>query len=279
LITSGFHIPQAALSPGHFTGWNFDSGDLLANLFLVQNFSFRVPLLGPTWSLSYELEMYLFLPVIFLILRNVHSLWRFAGFLALVLACSLEVVRYSATPNLAFYMPCFLAGIVAYRLRRYHSSKLPAFVWPVFVVSIGVAYLNSGLTRIDTLCMCFLLGLAIPAFTSLTSRWITVTSKVIAKYSYGIYLTHFFAIWFAFEKLSPAPLLSRILVFLSLAITLPVIFYHSVEGPMVRAGKKVAQIYIRSRQSPSAGQRLDLSVHSVPVPQVTLEPAAVAEVS
>jgi peptidoglycan/LPS O-acetylase OafA/YrhL len=268
-----FRIPQAALSPGYFTGWNFDGGDLLANLFLVQNLSFRVPILGPTWSLSYELEMYLFLPLIFLILRNVRSLWRFAGFIAVLLACSYEVVQYSTTPNLASYVPCFLAGIVAYQFREYDSHKLPAWLWPGFVIGIGAAYMSSSLTRIDTLCACFLFGLAIPAFNSLTTRWITVASKTIAKYSYGIYLTHFFAIWFAFERLSRAPVLSRILVFLTLAISLPIIFYHSLEEPMVRVGKKVAQLYIGSRQSRSSSEKLGLSSDSVPVPSPVLDPA------
>jgi peptidoglycan/LPS O-acetylase OafA/YrhL len=273
LLLSVFRIPQAALSPGYFTGWNFDGGDLLANLFLVQNLSFRVPILGPTWSLSYELEMYLFLPLIFLILRNVRSLWRFGGFVAVLLACSYVVVQHSTTPNVAAYVPCFLAGIVAYQFREYDSHKLPAWLWPGFVIGIGVAYLNSGLTHIDTLCACFLFGIAIPAFTSLSSHWITATSKVIAKYSYGIYLTHFFAIWFAFEKLSGAPLFSRILVFLTLAITLPVLFYHSIEEPMIRVGKKVAQLYVASRQSRSSGQESGLSTHSIPVPNPVLDPA------
>jgi peptidoglycan/LPS O-acetylase OafA/YrhL len=73
--------------------------------------------------------------------------------------------------------------------------------------------------------------------------------------------------------LSAAPFLSRILVFLTLAITLPVLFYHSIEEPMVRAGKKVAQLYIASRQSRSSGQKLGLSRHSVPVPNPVLDPA------
>lgn len=273
LIIAGFHIPQAALSPGYFTGWSFDGGDLLANLFLVQNLSFRVPILGPTWSLSYELEMYLFLPLIFLILRNVRSLWRFAAFVAVLLACSFEVVKYSTTPNVAAYVPCFLAGIVAYQLRKYDSYKLPAWLWPLFVLGIGVAYLSSSLSRIDTLCACFLFGLAIPAFNSLTSRWITVASKTIAKYSYGIYLTHFFAIWFAFERLSGAPFAARILIFLTLAMALPVILYHSIEEPMVRVGKKVAQLYIVNRELRSAGQKLGLSASSAPVANPVLDTA------
>ena len=273
LIIAGFHIPQAAVSPGYFTGWNFDGGDLLANLFLVQNLSFRVPILGPTWSLSYELEMYLFLPLIFLILRNVRSLWRFAAFVAVLLACSFEVVKHSTTPTAAAYVPCFLAGIVAYQLRKYDSNKLPAWLWPVFVLGIGVAYLSSGFSRIDTLCACFLLGLAIPAFDSLRSQWITVASKTIAKYSYGIYLTHFFAIWFAFERLSGAPLVARVLVFLTLAISLPVIFYHSLEEPMVRVGKKVAQLYIASRELRCVGQKSGFSAQSTPVVNPVLDPA------
>lgn len=277
LITAGFHIPQAALSPGHFTGWNFDGGDLLANVFLVQDLSFRVPILGPTWSLSYELQMYLLLPVIFLILRKARSLWRLAGFLALLLACSFEVVKYSTTPNVAFYVPCFLAGIVAYQLRTYDSYKVPAYFWPAFVTGISAAFLSSALTRMDTLCACFLFGLAIPAFTSLSSGWVTTPSKVIAKYSYGIYLTHFFAIWFAFEKLSAVPLLPRMLVFLTLAISLPVLVYHLVEEPMVRAGKKIAQLYIGIRQSGSR-KGMGFTAGLVSVPRAALDPAVVAEV-
>jgi peptidoglycan/LPS O-acetylase OafA/YrhL len=269
-VIAVFHVPQAVLSPGYFTGWNFDASDLLANLFLVQNLSFRVPILGPTWSLSYELEMYLFLPIVFLFLRKMRSLWGFAAFVVVLLACSIEVVKYSTTPNAAYYAPCFIAGIIAYQIRKYDSAKLPAWLWPLFVIGISTAYLCSALTRLDTFLACFLFGLAIPAFTSLTSRGITVPSKVIAKYSYGIYLTHFFAIWLAFEKLSGAPFVARILVFLTLAMALPVIFYHSLEEPMVRAGRKVAQLYIGSRQLRSKGQKLDLSV---PVPNPVLDPA------
>ena len=62
-----FSLPQATISSGTFAGWNFDGSDVLANLFLIQSFLSR-PVLGPTWSLSFELQMYMLLPAIFLFL-------------------------------------------------------------------------------------------------------------------------------------------------------------------------------------------------------------------
>jgi peptidoglycan/LPS O-acetylase OafA/YrhL len=251
LAAAIFHIPQATVSPGHFAGWNFDGSDLLSNLLLVQNLSFRVPIVGPTWSLAYELEMYLLLPAIFLFLRRTRTKWQLGATLAVALGLSAAVVNHSATRNLAFYVPCFLAGVVSYQLRSYKRTKLPAYAWPVLIAGLAAVYLKSAMTRLDEWLVCFLLGLAIPVFAEITSRAVTATCGLIAKYSYGIYLTHFFAIWFAFEKLNGWPPGLRLAVFMSLATALPVIFYHSIEEPMIVLGKKIGGRYIEERQRQS----------------------------
>ena len=256
LAVAAFHIPQATISPAHFAGWNFDAPDLFSNLFLVQNLSFRVPLVGPMWSLAYELEMYLLLPAIFLFLRRSRWTWQLGVALAVVVSVCTAIVQSSATRNLAFYAPCFLAGILAYELRSYRRGKVPSWLWPVFVGGLAVVYLKSAMTRWDEWLVCLMLGLAIPVFARITSRAVNKTSDLIAKYSYGIYLTHFFVIWLAFEKLAGLPLAWKIGVFVSLAAALPVIFYHLLEEPMIQVGKRVAAGFIAERESRDARRSL-----------------------
>jgi peptidoglycan/LPS O-acetylase OafA/YrhL len=82
-------------------------------------------------------------------------------------------------------------------------------------------------------------------FLQISSRWLVVASHLIAKYSYGIYLTHFFSIWFAFERLGYLPTIEKISLFAVLVTGLPVIFYHALEEPMTRLGKRVADSYAR----------------------------------
>src|SRR5271163_548746 len=125
-----FRVPQAMIINRHFIAWLFDGGDVLSNLFLVECFSDRVPILGPTWSLSYEMQMYLFLPWLFVALHSSlgRSLWRcLSRYVAAVLAC-VGILHFSTAPNLALYIPCFLPGVIAYQLKGFLRSapRIPA---------------------------------------------------------------------------------------------------------------------------------------------------------
>jgi peptidoglycan/LPS O-acetylase OafA/YrhL len=244
-----FHLPQATVSAGTFAGWSFDGSDVLANLFLVQDLSFRVPILGPTWSLSFELQMYLLLPAIFLYLRRSRSVWQLGSLYALTMGLCATVAHYSSTRNLAFFVPCFLGGVIAYQLRNRAGAKFPAWVWPCFVLVLGAGYLLTSMNRFDEWAVCLALGLAIPVHAQISSHTLNAVSATIAKYSYGIYLTHFFVIWLAFEKLAGHSLALRIAVFVSLAAALPVILYHVIEEPMITLGKKVALRYVEEQQA------------------------------
>jgi peptidoglycan/LPS O-acetylase OafA/YrhL len=249
MVVVVFHLPQATISAGTFAGWNFDGSDVLANLFLVQDLSFRVPILGPTWSLSFELQMYLLLPAIFLFLRRARAVWQLGAIYVLVVGLCATAAHYSSTRNLAFFVPCFLGGVIAYQLRNHVGAKVPAWVWPCFVLVVGAGYRLTSMSRFDEWAVCLLLGLAIPVFAQISSRVLNVVSATIAKYSYGIYLTHFLVIWVAFEKLAGHPLVLRVAVFVSLAAVLPVMLYHLIEEPLITFGKKVASRYIEVRQS------------------------------
>jgi peptidoglycan/LPS O-acetylase OafA/YrhL len=90
------------------------------------------------------------------------------------------------------------------------------------------------------------LGASSPFFAQISASWLTEPSRLIAKYSYGIYLTHFFCIWLAFDRLHYV--LSRAIrlpLFAALAVLLPIAFYHLLEEPMIRLGKRVAKRFER----------------------------------
>jgi peptidoglycan/LPS O-acetylase OafA/YrhL len=241
-----FHLPQAFLEPGHFHGFPADGGDILANLFLVQNLSMRVSLLGPMWSLPYELQMYLFLPWIFLFLNAGRSLWRVAGLWAVSVGLGLVVLRDAPNPNLVLFVPCFLPGVIAYQLQKATHSRLPGLLWPPVLVTLAGLFLagSNGEHWFKKWAICLVLGLVLPMFRPISWDWLVAGVQSIAKYSYGIYLTHFFSVWFAFERLGNLREPLKVGVFLTLLAALPVFFYHVVEKPLIEVGKRVANRYV-----------------------------------
>ncbi len=249
-----FRLPMTSISPGHFSGFTPDGGDIFANLFLVQNLSLRTPLLGPMWSLPYELQMYLFLPWLFLLLLPNRSLWRVAAAWLISLALALAVLHFRPNSSLVLFLPCFLPGILAYQLQRRAQPRLPSFLWPFTVLVSASVFLlaKPGMNWLEKWTICLIIGLAIPYFHQIANRWLVVSSHTIAKYSYGIYLTHFFSIWFAFEHLAGASMALKIATFIALAAGLPVLFYHLLEQPMIDLGKRLADRYVREKLSPVA---------------------------
>jgi peptidoglycan/LPS O-acetylase OafA/YrhL len=246
ILIVAFNIPQGAVEPGRFVGFHPDSGDLLANLFLVQNLAHRVPLLGPIWSLPYELQMYLLLPALFLFVRGGRPIARLLAVWTFATGVAVLVAHNQPNPSLLLFIPCFLPGVLAYLLQSRVSARVPAFLWPLFVAALSAIFLvaSSGGHWIAKWSACLLLGLAIPMFMPISARWLVTASHHVAKYSYGIYLTHFFATWFSFEYLGSYKGLQRVAAFLILATALPVLFYHAIEEPMIRLGKHIADRHV-----------------------------------
>jgi peptidoglycan/LPS O-acetylase OafA/YrhL len=81
------------------------------------------------------------------------------------------------------------------------------------------------------------------------------TSETIAKYSYGIYLTHGLAMWIAFVRLAAYPLAVRWAVFVPLAVAAPVVAYHGLEEPLIRLGRKLAARPPRFAREPARDLR------------------------
>lgn len=254
VLVVALHLPLTAESYWHFQGMKPDGGDILANLFLTQNFSGRVSILGPMWSLPFEMDMYVFLPWLYLLLRPNRAIRRIAIVWTIVVAFNL-LFMFTGIKIASFFrfIPCFLAGVLAYQLQRSaHTRRLPAFFWPFWVALLAASFLIWGDSPQMQWVICLLLGAAVPFFSRISASWLVAASHFIAKYSYGIYLTHFFCIWFAFERLGNLPALVKIPLFVVLAVGLPVLFYHLLEEPMIRVGQHVAKSYARATR-PSAG--------------------------
>lgn len=226
---------------GTFVTAHLSWAGVLANLFLWQNLSHTTSVIAPLWSLPYEMQMYLFLPPLFLFVRSVRRVWP----VLLLWVLAMLVGRHSAglerlgVPDFIIYVPCFLSGILAYKLTKTWRLNLPAWLWALVLAVITVAYLYNPLPRNSWYC-CLLLGLAIPQFQEMKKPVARKAFQIIARYSYGIYLTHFISIWLAFQVMANANLWTQWMILLATVILFPFACYHLVEEPMIRVGEKVA---------------------------------------
>ncbi len=237
-----FRWPVAHLAMGQFTSVHLGVPGLIANLFLVQNDTRYDSIVAPLWSLPYEMQMYLVFPALFLLVRAsrtvlpVLAIWM-GAFAA---AYASHHVLHGDHPNLLMFAPCFLAGIVAYKVSKRTKLQLPFWGWPVTLAVVTFAYLSSPRQVRGWVC-CLVVGLAIPLFAEMQHLWLRKACHVIARYSYGVYLAHFVCIWFAFADLPKLPLPERWLIFIVVGAVVPVILYHFVEAPMISVGHRLVR--------------------------------------
>ncbi len=143
--------------------------------------------------------------------------------------------------------PCFVGGVIAYQGLEGRSKRpLPPQLWPVALLAVSAFYQLWGRTGeayqdLGGYVSCLFLGMLIPLFRELPESWLTRAGHTVAKYSYGIYLVHIPAIWFAFVKLASAPAWLRWAVLATLSAGLPVVLYHLLEEPLINLGRSLAE--------------------------------------
>ena len=71
--------------------------------------------------------------------------------------------------------------------------------------------------------LCLLLGVGIPFFEEIQTKWLRFISSRIATYSYGIYVSHQFCIWFALGELAGRPVWLRAGVLLGSLVLVPIL--------------------------------------------------------
>lgn len=216
-----------------------------SNLLLIQNLT-HTPSIPPTlWSLPYEVQMYLVLPFIFLILIKMPQ----GKFYILLATWSVAIViiyggtSYGFNLDLIKFSPLFISGVITYvlydalRVKRispifliiYCTALLSLF--PV-IVGFGVISLVLGWPIV------LLLGVLLSISAEVKDQTIVVFSKVLAQYSYAIYLIHFPLIDLVFNRIGLDLSLFKWTLFFLLLALLSYIFHRWVELPCIRMGKK-----------------------------------------
>lgn len=223
---------------------------IAANLLLAQNFYDFTQITGPLWSLPYEVQMYLLLPLLYLAARRIRT-WR-GVFLLIASGFALYRVEMHLAhllhyPPLFTYAPWFSMGIACYALSRMLTPSIGSAWFPVCLVALVAAVVAAHkILRGDhegwVIWGCGLLfALALPRFRDIQSKRLRAAAKTVATYSYGIYLCHVPILWFAFQRLSAQPVLVKVLVCTALLVAVPAMLFHLLESPMIGVGSKLAR--------------------------------------
>jgi peptidoglycan/LPS O-acetylase OafA/YrhL len=62
----------------------------------------------------------------------------------------------------------------------------------------------------------------------------------IARYSYGIYLSHMVSLWLVFRLLPDHSLVVQMAVLATMLVVVPMALYHTIEAPGIRLGAACA---------------------------------------
>ncbi len=252
LLACAFGMPQ---TPGAEPAARSVS-QVLASLLLVQNVAGRISVISPMWSLPLEVQMYVLLPFLYMVARRhgIKAIIQIACAAAVIglpfdWAISTHLVRGLGRLDIIYFAPCFIAGVIAYRLSKNRIPTISSTLWPVAVLGIVTIYVawqalfpnpTNRYPAYRAWIVCWMLGLLIPQFQEMKLRWLRTTSHYVAKYSYGIYLGQVAALWigFTFWPHSGSPF--RWGMSLLLLAVMAVAGYHSIEHPGILLGKLVA---------------------------------------
>jgi peptidoglycan/LPS O-acetylase OafA/YrhL len=254
-----FHIPSDTWGNAEF----ITPRVIFANLLLVQNLITKISVLGPLWSLPYEVQMYLVLPALYYVTLKKRGNIYLCGLLAFF--CGLGFLISSRTGghlNIVAYIPCFLCGVLCYSLRDRIQAFIPFALWPPFLLAIFSGYCLAKPNMLINQfwigwIFCLLLGLAINAFHNSENMQINAAAEKIALYSYGMYLIHPAVLYLVFMILGIRNLVFGPLLFLVITMFASVITYHFIESPLIYIGRKIS----------SHAPRLPVSLHRKTAPE------------
>ncbi len=210
--------------------------ELFTNLTLTQNLTYTRVMNGVLWSLPLEVQMYVVLPILYVVFRHRAVGWLLALW-ALTIPLGMLPPLTSMRLNVLQFVPCFMGGVVAWRLQG--RERLPAWSWPVLLALYCAGFVLLANPRTDNYgrwVVCIFLGLTIPFIRQLETPLLNQLSKTIAKYSYGIYLFHFPLLEFAFDTNGHLPFAVQWLIFGSTMCAVAYAGYHLIEHPMIRLG-------------------------------------------
>jgi peptidoglycan/LPS O-acetylase OafA/YrhL len=229
LLSIAFSIPRNALGvPYTWLGARW----ALENILLIQNITGVSSVASPLWSLPYEVQMYLILPILFLALRA-------PGASAGLILIYFDGALLSLFHPLFRYLPCFLSGLIAYKLLGTMRPRVRAWFWYPAVIGAVVLYVLTPHSQwLKDVLICLIVGALIPLFQQNRGAITTVASHT-AKYSYGIYLCHTPVLWLIYRKLEIPDWQRPIWLLIATGIV-SWGCYHAIEDPLIRIGTRLA---------------------------------------
>lgn len=241
LLAVSFRSPT---NPGRLYEWA-GLPVLISNLTLTQNLFYHDSIIGQLWTLPLEVQMYCLLPLAYFILRRN---WRYGAALLWLVAVllALTVPKLVGRLNVLSFAPCFMAGMVAFDLRRRATWMLPAWAWPLILSAAIILFnpLDDNTSLFDKLPRAWILSIAIGigAAHVRESPWprLNAMTHIVAEYSYGVYLSHMMVFWLAIDVLATWPMVARALVLMVMSCAVPFAFYWCVERPFIRLGGSIA---------------------------------------
>ncbi len=193
---------------------------------------------GVMWSLPYEVQMYLGLPLLFFFVRRNFSLWPLLVFWGFIVAIC-RVTFPGVAHNFFLCIPYFLPGIMAYVGFGRYKAKLPAWALPIFLLLLWCVFMIQPGWRLAS-WLCLLVGLGLPTFRQISARWLIKLSHQVAKYSYSLYLAHPFSLVLGLYLLPHRPLFLQLFVIIGSLTIFSAVGYHLLEEPMIRIGSFLA---------------------------------------
>lgn len=228
-----FHIPPWFKTP--YRGP--DAQYFWSNLLLYQSLARQWSVLAPLWSLPYEVQMYLVLPLFYFWGKRIQHPSVLGASGLLVYAVDWMVSRRFGNPMLFPYAPFFTLGIAIYFAKAREKFSGAAYCIFVGIIVTMAAFRNS---TADHYLLALLFALGFRWFGEITNQWLCAAAHYIAKYSYGIYLSHIPIMWLVTEPMAATPLVVRVAVFAILSVGVPVFLYHSLEKPAIDFGARLA---------------------------------------
>jgi peptidoglycan/LPS O-acetylase OafA/YrhL len=214
---------------------------VVANLLLMQNLIMAEPVIMPLWSLPIEIQMYVILPVVFLALKRRRWLTPMIGMWVLSAIAGIAVYTLTHKLNFFAFTGCFLSGSLAYKLRQTVAPKWTSGLWLLAMLAASVIGACFTLIIPVEWLVCLALALLFPRCEDAKSSLFTQTCHLIAKYSYGIYLSHLFALWIAFRLIHARPI-AQILAASIITAVASVVSFYLLEDPLIRLGKRAANL-------------------------------------
>jgi peptidoglycan/LPS O-acetylase OafA/YrhL len=265
LLACAFRMPQ---TPGGAPAAR-SASQIFASLLLVQNVAGRSSVISPLWSLPLEIQMYVVLPFLYIFAKR-HSattLLKIGCAAALIglpynWADSMHLVRGLDRLDILYFAPCFIAGVMSYRLSKNRKLALSSWLWPVAVAAIVAIYvlwqtlLPNSTNRFPAYrawLVCWMLGALIPQFQEMRLRWLRTASHYVAKYSYGIYLGQVAALWIGFTFWPHTDSAFKWIVSILLLAGIAVAGYHAIEHAGILLGKLVVDRSERKRSRVALG--------------------------